>query len=100
MYCRQVDLLYYLDLPQVELATELAQGDLYHLVKEVVVEFEELLVELDLTEGSVEDTQDEEDARKVYSQKGVLSMSSAGLLRAMVSMMLVDSKVEDMLGKV
>ena len=95
----QVDLFYYLDLQPVELETELAQGDLEHQVKEVVVEFEELVVELDLTKGSVEDTQDEEDVGKVYSQKGVLSMSSAGLLRAMVSMMLVDSKVEDMLGK-
>ena len=96
----QVDLLYYLGLQQVELPTEMAQGDLEHQLKEVVVEFEELVVELDLTEGSVEDTQDEEDVGKVYSQKGVLSMSYAGLLRAMVAMMLVDSKAEDMLGKV
>ena len=65
----------------------------------MVVEFEELVVELDLTEGSVEDTLDEEDARKVYSQKGVLSMSSAGLLRAMVAMMFEGSKAEDMYDK-
>ena len=92
----QVDLLYYLDLQQVELETKLAQGDLEHQVKEVVVEFEELLVGLDVTKGSVVDTQDEEDTRKVYSQKDALSMSFAGLSRAMVAMMFEGSKAEDM----
>ena len=81
------------------MVTELAQGDLEHQVEEVVVEFEVLVVELDLTTGSAEDTQDEEDVGKVYSQKGDLSMSFAGLLRAMVAMMFEGSKAEDMLGK-
>ena len=81
------------------MVTKLAQGDLEHQVKEVVVEFEELLVEMDLTAGSVEDTQDEEDVGKVYSQKGVVSMNFTGLLMAMVAMMFIDSKAKDMFSK-
>ena len=79
--------------------TELGQGDLEHQVKEVVVEFEELLVGLDLIEGIVEDTQDEEDARKTYPQKDSLTMSFVGFLKAMASMMFEGSKIEDMYDK-
>ena len=70
-----------------------------HQVKEVVIEFEELLVGLDLTEGIVEDTQDEEDCGKAYSQKDALTMSFVGFLKAMVAMMFEGSKIEDMYDK-
>ena len=65
----------------------------------MVVEFEELLVGLDLTKGNVEDTYDEEDAGKAYSQKDTLTMSFVGLLKAMAVMMFEGSKVEDMYDK-
>ena len=76
------------------MATKLAQGDFEHQVKEVVVEFEELLVGLDLTKGIVEDTQDEEGAGRAYSQKDVLAMGFVCLMKAMVAMMFEGSKIE------
>ena len=65
----------------------------------MAIELGELLVGLDLTEGIVEDTLDEEDVGKAYSQKDALTMSFVDLLKAMASMMFEGSKTEDMYDK-